>query len=91
MNKPEILKGEVKEFIDWMDFRLMTLGDCIDAHKIRDFYSQPFKSEMIQYFDFWKANYWDRIKFDFDEDNKFTLSQLITNAIQAGIKLTWKE
>ena len=101
MNKPKILKGGVKEFIETVKFETL---DELPPHrnapaieimhqnfKLYLFYSQPFKPEMIQYFDFWKANYWDRIKFDFDEDNKFTLSQFITNCTQAGIKLTWKE
>ena len=109
MKKPEILIDKVSEFIEetsscWGDFPAIRL--------IKDFYSQPFKPEMItEYFDVRarmpEINEYedlDGLAFRFlsedfiiynDSVMRFpiakTLSQFITNCIQAGIKLTWKE
>ena len=99
--KPEILTGEVKEFIELApsfeySYELMV-----------KFYSQPFQPEMImEYFcdierlageyllDSNKgyANFgcYGNI-FGRDKSQPKTLSQFITNTIQADIKLTWKE
>jgi hypothetical protein len=117
MNKPVILKGEVKEFIDSITELKQGLNKEPDRHlrhsieiiELMDFYSQLFKPEMItEYFEGWMRdenkreyrNRPDRVKFYGDEvmvvksstmDISKTLSQFITNCIQAGIKLTWRE
>jgi hypothetical protein len=95
MKKPTILQGEVKEFIDEIFNELNTFPNDTDGINIkRNFYSQSFKPEMItEYFeeDIERNKWivWD----DFCEKyyKQKTLSQFITNCIQAGIKLTWKK
>lgn len=115
MNKPEILQGEVKE-LDLLIKELRHRGTAWQRtllYDYTDFYSQPFKPEMItEYFEGWnttngKFYFKDNSdKFEFGEDTQSsvkivrffphsffvpkTLSQFITNCIQAGIKLTWK-
>lgn len=115
MNKPEFLKGEVKEFIDCYTDAMrqsVTREDFIDIYALYSrFYRQHFKQEMItEYFEGWEEtpvkngyidrNQWQSI-YGFYQGayNEYrptalqanTLSQFITNCIQAGIKLTWKE
>ena len=134
MNKPEILEGKVKEFVglDMYDL-IMGKGNMYDLWwKLRYFYSQPFKPEMItEYFEGWVnesipvireiayvngddfvynnapsenlVSDWCFGKNNFNTANSKgkaillisthikTLSQFITNCIQAGIKLTWRE
>jgi hypothetical protein len=120
MNKPEILKGEVKEFIDmayYVVFELVTHNTTPFFERIIPLYSQPFKPEMItEYFEGWESFEGDVLSECFRNkeneivignaiyayshievnEDKFptmpkTLSQFITNAIQADIKLYWKE
>jgi len=123
MNKPEILKGEVKEFNDEVRNYGYSRGDIYRREMVDKFYSQPFKPEMInEYFEGWEllkhSDYCeyclkgedyselinsnkDAIHFYSDSYCYFfgkdeietrikTLSQFITNCIQAGIKLEWR-
>ena len=111
MKKPEMLKGEVKEFIIVSKWK-----NDNNTEILRDFYSQPFQPEMI-------TEYFEADEFELDStminlfskafrigENPFyligkgqndlyedtfgfkpkTLSQFITNCIQANIKLTWR-
>jgi len=124
MDKPKILTGEVKEFIDFVETKFMQYPDNIkvvmSTLEIKDFYSQKFRPEMVtEYFEGWELTAKiqpefrnedysitfpiDRIciftkkQFLYNSDEYYnhllpkTLSQFITNAIQSGIKLKWKE
>ena len=109
MNKPEILKGKVKEFIEYAGYSEAR------TFELRMFYKQPLKPEMItEYFERWKLRerntqgkffFVQEVEIQITEDKLFirtygddiyefpnpkTLSQFITNCIQAGIKLTWR-
>ena len=138
--RPEILKGEVREFIDWVqqDCYMRIYDQDEDGNITKDseldeqllfemipFYSQPFQPEMItEYFEGWEKNKGEKycvMSITTNADISFTrnfplkceagwvwkyestsmleyfelipqtLSQFITNCIQAGIKLTWRE
>lgn len=108
--KPEILKEEVKEFIDVVYYLINAANFYNIFYKLYEFYSQPFQPEMItEYFEGWQCQkesspvYWYNGKTSFTlEIDKYlglhiskylpkTLSQFITNCIQANINLTWKE
>lgn len=114
LNKPEILKGDVKEFVELVKSGLSIADKRNELYDSKHFYSQPFKPEMItEYFEGWgkdkqypmtnprfKNINGDWLAMDSDSIRMntiqflifpSTLSQFITNCIQAGIKLTWKE
>ena len=131
MTKPEILKGEVKEFVriaedEIHNFARSTITENMDDfYDLIAFYSQPFQPEMItEYFEGWEKNKGEKycvMSITTNADISFTrnfplkceagwvwkyestsmleyfelipqtLSQFITNCIQAGIKLTWRE
>ncbi len=104
MNKPEILKGEVKEFVDLEK----SIGSApLHSHyaKLRDFYSQPFEPNkffrwvIIGTGEDFEYNAEKRI-LRYEENNIITTirfgfpiatnSQFITDCIQADIKLQWR-
>jgi hypothetical protein len=69
--KPNILKGETKEFIDIYKAITSPVWESI----VRQFYSQPFTRKVIEYFDNWgiktpNPDFYDNGEYwiEFDED-----------------------